>query len=155
MDRNQLLALRKQMGLKPPADPAAPLNVSESVHQMNLFRWAEYAKGGVPELRWLHSIPNGGYRTKATAGKMKGEGQKPGVPDIFLDVARGGFHGLRIELKTPRIEGARGVRRTVQAGTISVDQHEWLCHYADGGYAAHVAYGWESAKDLILEYLKL
>lgn len=153
MDKAELAALRKTIGIKPAADPAAPRVMNESSHQMALIRWSEYAVATHPELRWLHAIPNGGYRTKATAGKMKGEGQKPGVPDLFLDVARHGFHGLRIELKTPRIAGIKGVSHAIQHGVLSVDQKEWLEHYIVEGYAAHVAYGWEEAKNIILEYL--
>lgn len=149
----ELAALRKTMGLKPKADLLAPKVMSESQHQMDLFRWAAYATSTHPELRWLHSVPNGGYRTKATAGKMKGEGQKPGVPDIFLDVARGAKHGLRIELKVPRVPGIKGVTKTVSAGVVSEEQALWLAHYAAEGYAAHAAYGWDHAKDIILEYL--
>lgn len=146
-------ALRKAMGIKPAADPDAPRVMNESSHQMALFRWAAYVTNMHPELRWLHAIPNGGFRTKATAGKMKGEGQKAGVPDIFLDVARHGFHGLRIELKVPRVQGIRGVTKTKRAGELSPEQEEWIAHYLANGYQAQVAYGWEEAKDILLAYL--
>ena len=149
----ELAALRKTMGLKPKADPSAPRVMCESAHQMALFRWSEYAQSTHPELRWLHSIPNGGFRNKATAGKMKGEGQKAGVPDSFLDVPRHGYHGLRIELKVPRVPGIKGVTKTIAAGSLSAEQHEWLDHYQANGYHAVVAYGWEEAKNLILDYL--
>jgi len=149
----ELAALRKTMGLKPKADRSAPHVMSESQHQMALFRWSEFAQATHPELRWLHSVPNGGHRTKATAGKMKGEGQKPGVPDIFLDVPRQGFHGLRIELKVPRVQGIKGVTKTISAGVVSGDQFLWLAHYRANGYRAEVAHGWDEAKDMILEYL--
>lgn len=150
----ELADLRKTMGLKPKADPKAARVMNESAHQMALFRWAEYAHATHPELRWLHSIPNGGLRSKATAGKMKGEGQKPGVCDLFLDVARHGMHGLRIELKTPRVQGIPGATKTVVAGSLSPEQKEWLAHYRTEGYETHVAYGWVEAQEIILRYLK-
>lgn len=153
MNKTELDALRREMGLKPAADPAAPRVMNESTHQMHLFRWAEYQTNIHPELRWLHSIPNGGYRTKATAGKMKGEGQKAGVPDIFLDVPRQGFHGLRIELKVPRVPGIKGVSKTKAAGALSAEQMDWMVHYQVNGYQFRVAFGWEDAKNIILEYL--
>ena len=40
--------------------------MSEHDEQYKLFSWTRYR----PELRWMFAIPNGGYRTKATAGKM-------------------------------------------------------------------------------------
>lgn len=52
------------------------------------------------EAQALYAIPNGGYRNKATAARMKAEGVVAGVADMFLSVARAGFYGLYIELKT-------------------------------------------------------
>jgi len=43
--------------------------MSEHDEQYKLFSWTRYR----PELRWMFAIPNGGYRTKATAGKMAAE----------------------------------------------------------------------------------
>lgn len=57
----------------------------------------------------LFAIPNGGKRSKATAGKLKAEGVRAGVADLFLSVARQGCHGLYIEMKT-----ATGAQRTSQ-----------------------------------------
>lgn len=49
----------------------------------------------------LYAVPNGGRRDAVTGAKLKAEGVVPGVADLCLDVARKGWHGLRIELKTP------------------------------------------------------
>lgn len=48
------------------------------------------------------AIPNGGKRNVITATILKKEGVLAGVADIFLDVPKKGFHGLRIEMKTPK-----------------------------------------------------
>lgn len=48
----------------------------------------------------LYAVPNGGRRDKTTGAKLKAEGVVAGVSDLNLDIARHGFHGLRIELKT-------------------------------------------------------
>jgi hypothetical protein len=49
----------------------------------------------------LYAVPNGGRRDQVTGAKLKAEGVVAGVSDLNLDIARHGFHGLRIELKTP------------------------------------------------------
>ena len=75
---------------------------SESVEQQRLFQWARMASGGRPELKMLYHIPNEGKRSRATGARLVAEGLKRGVPDICLPVARGGCHGLYIELKRER-----------------------------------------------------
>ncbi len=114
---------------------------TEDEEQASLFRWAEWAKSAVPELALLYAIPNGGYRHKATAAKMKTTGTKSGVPDIFLPVARHGCHGLYIEMK-----------RT-QGGTVSKAQAEWMEQLMRQGYRCCVCCGWIAAKEEIERYL--
>lgn len=80
------------------------------------------------------------------------EGLRSGVPDIFLDVARGGYHGLRIELKVPEIRNAKGTIDK-RKGVVAPEQQRWIDHYASAGYLARVAYGWLEAKEIIEEYL--
>lgn len=50
----------------------------------------------------LFAIPNGGRRDKITAAIMKGEGVLAGVADLFLMVPNTDYHGLWIEMKTPK-----------------------------------------------------
>ena len=65
-----------------------------------LIRWVDGEGAKLyPELRFLYAVPNGGFRHKSVAGRMKAQGARAGVPDFNLDVARGPYHGLRIELK--------------------------------------------------------
>lgn len=102
-----------------------------------LFEWAAWK----PELHLMHAIPNGGKRDIRTAAMLKAEGVKPGVPDIFLPVPRGGKHGLYIELK----------RR--KGGTLTKEQAAWINALMHQGYTCAVCHGWESARDEILRYL--
>lgn len=116
---------------------------TEDEEQITLFRWAELmAQTRWPELRMLYHVPNGGYRKKAEAGRFRAMGVKSGVPDVVLPVARGGYHGLYVEMK--RTEGGR----------VSTEQREWLEALTAQGYKAEVAYGWEEAKDVIEKYLQ-
>ena len=62
---------------------------SEAQEQKALFRWAELAKGGHPELGLMYATPNGGSRNPIEARHLKEQGVKPGVPDIFLPVPKG------------------------------------------------------------------
>lgn len=132
--------------------------IDEHTEQVYLFEWAQSALRRLPALKWLHAIPNGGHRHAATAGKLKAEGVKAGVSDIFLDVpgevvtpaglivVRQIFHGLRIELKAIDRRGERN-------GGCSPEQVKWLLHYRDAGYAVAVCYGWREAADVIESYL--
>lgn len=113
---------------------------SEDGHQAALFCWA--ALSGIPELKWLFHIPNGGSRHIAEASKLKAMGVKSGVPDIFLPVGRNSFKGLWIELKKPI------------KGIVSDDQNKWLAFLSEQGYATRVCFGWIEARDALLQYLQ-
>jgi hypothetical protein len=90
----------------------------------------------------MFHIPNGGLRNKPVAVRLTAEGVRRGVPDICLPVARGGFHGLYIELK----------RR--EKWKISDEQENWLKALAKEGYSAFVCFGCEEAKATIEAYLE-
>ena len=121
----------------------------ESAHGMALIRWADtQARLGHPELRFLHHIPNGGVRSKATAGMMKAEGVRSGVWDYFLPVHGGvlAYNGLYIELKHPR-------ERSAKNGGLSDKQVDFGTMVQAEGYATVVAYDWIEAQQAILAYL--
>lgn len=119
--------------------PAIP---TEAQEQTTLFQWAALMTHRWPELRLLHHIPNGGSRNAIEAVRLKAQGVKPGVPDIFLPCARGSWHGLYIEMK----------RR--KGGKVSDEQKEMIRLLIEQGYKAVVCYGWEEAKNVIVEYMK-
>ena len=115
---------------------------TEGEEQALLFSWAAMSLRKYPELRLLFHIPNGGKRGKAEAARFKAEGVKAGVPDLFLPVARGKYHGLFIELK--RYKGGR----------LSEFQRSWLLRLELQGYRAEVAHGWKEAAEIIKNYLE-
>ena len=115
--------------------------VSEGVEQATLFSWAAIKHGKWPELELLFHIPNGGSRGKVEAARFKAEGVKAGVPDLFLPVARGQYHGLFIEMKREK------------GGKVSDAQKAWIAALIDQGYLAVVCYGWKDAAELIEDYL--
>lgn len=120
---------------------------SEDAHQKALFMWAQLNLQKYPQLKWMHHIPNGGSRHIAEAGKLKAMGVKKGISDISLPVSTCynsreiKYCGLYIELKKI-------------GGKLSVEQSEFG-HFVSGqGYKYHVAYGWEDARDMIINYLE-
>lgn len=111
--------------------------------QCALIEWRDLmvSIGQHVELRWLFAIPNGGLRHKATAANLKREGVLKGVPDLFLPVARGGFHGLFLELKRP-------------GGKLTQEQTNFLLDARRAGYAAHIAYSFEEAQTYLQTYIR-
>lgn len=115
---------------------------SESDEQQALFQWADIVSNRYPELKLMYHIPNGGQRSRATAGRLKAEGVKAGVPDICLPVARGNYHGLYIEVK-------------VKPNKPTDNQLIWIDSLNKQGYLAVVCYGWRECAEQIEGYLKL
>ena len=114
----------------------------EAVEQRTLFEWATLNAGRHPELQLLFHIPNGGKRPKTEAARFKLEGVKAGVPDIFLPVSRGAYHGLFVEMKR------------IKDSVTSAAQKKWIEDLNTQGYKAVVCFGWEDAAETILDYLE-
>ena len=114
---------------------------TEAQEQTALFQWAAMMEGHIPELALLHSVPNGGSRNPIEARHLKEQGVKAGIPDLFLPCARGGFHGLYIEMK----------RR--KGGRVSIEQKKAIIALREQGYRVEVCEGWERAREVIKEYM--
>lgn len=114
----------------------------EHWHAVNLMRCVKAHEHDYQELCRFYAIPNGGHRSKATAGKMRAEGVRSGVPDYCLPVARDGAHGLYIELKRP-------------TGKPSTEQESWINNLNAEGYIAKVAVGWWDAWQVLAMYLNI
>ena len=115
---------------------------TEAQEQAALMQWLAYAEMYHPELRLLHHIPNGGGRNPIEARHLKEQGVKPGIPDLFLPCARGGWHGLYIEMK----------RR--KGGRVSIEQKKTIIALREQGYRVEVCEGWEKAREVIKEYME-
>lgn len=123
----------------------ATVNTSplEKDDQMLLFEWLEYAACAHPELKMAYHIPNGGSRHAREAHNLRLQGVKPGVPDICLPVAKGGYNALYIELK----------RR--KGGRVSDEQRAWIYALNQAGNRAVVCNGFEEARNEIESYINL
>lgn len=123
---------------------------SEHGEQAALFCWAQQKIKENPlrylPLIWMFAIPNGGERHAAVAGKLKAEGVKSGVADIFLpwptnDERGHMFSGLFIEMK-PR-----------DSGSASDNQKRFIAAMLDAGYQAVLCHGYLQAIEAIEQYL--
>ncbi len=117
--------------------------MSEHSEQVALFEWAAYmVNQGIDALAYMHAIPNGGHRRKTVALKLAREGVRPGVPDIFFPYPSQGHHGLYIEMK-------------VGKNKPTAHQKRFMAYLKEAGYRVEVCYGWEAARQIIVEYMGL
>lgn len=113
---------------------------TEAQEQTTLFKWTRYTRATYPELALLFHIPNEGARSTITGVHLRQQGMKKGVPDLFLPVARGEFHGLFIEMKSKN-------------GRPTAEQKWWLDRLRQQGYRAEVCYGCDEAIQVLEDYL--
>ena len=110
--------------------------------------WRDLHVRVYPGIQHMFAIPNGAYlqgdkrRRAMQWAKLKRQGAKEGVSDIFLPVARNGYHGLWIELKSTREYRPR----------VSDDQRNWISSMNGEGYLAVVSYGFDEAVAVIRDY---
>ena len=112
-----------------------------SEHDIQAMFFQEAAWKHPEETRWMHAIPNGGARNVVVASKMKQEGVKRGVWDVFLPLPRGGYHGLYIEFKFGK-------------GRLTPEQKEFGAYLQDQGYKTGIAYDVDGAMEILENYLK-
>ena len=118
--------------------------LSEEQEQWDVMSWSQKEIDTYPDLKLLFHIPNGGWRHIATARKLRWSGVKPGVPDLFLPVPRGGFPGLWIEMKS-----------TDKSAKTSEHQEQWIGDLREKGYKVAVCRGSASAIRILKWYLSL
>lgn len=118
------------------------MNQHESHLQQAVIQWWAHAHAGLycPE-ELLFAIPNGGARHIATAVRLKREGVRAGVPDLFLAAPNRSSFGLFIELKAGK------------AGRVSPAQKQMLDLLSSHGYATEVCRTFEEATAAIERYL--
>jgi len=111
----------------------------ESREQIALFQWIRLH----PKLKHIaYHVPNERKTSKISGFILKQLGVLSGVSDVVIPVARGGFHGMYIEMKSTK-------------GRLSENQKSFLDNMTKEGYMAVCAHGFDSAKQFIEEYLKL
>lgn len=118
--------------------------ISEAQHQAAVMKWSRQPeiRSRWPELALLYHIPNGGTRDAIEGRHLKQQGVKRGVPDLCLPVARGGYHGLYLEMKA-------------ETGRPTAEQKWWGEQLLKQGYMWEVCHGWRSAVRVLELYLSL
>lgn len=106
--------------------------------QKNCISWFTYQFPDLAKL--LHHSPNGGKRNAIEAAKFKAMGVRAGFPDLILCIARHGYHGLFIELKTAK-------------GRQSDNQKYYQCVLEEQGYRYMVIRSLEDFINEIKSYL--
>jgi hypothetical protein len=101
---------------------------TEHEEQRELVRWFRQTWPGVR----IFAIPNGGARSKATAGRLKAEGVSSGVPDLFIPA-----WSLWVEMKRSK------------GGSLSAEQKDWIAYLESVGFCCIVGKGAGHAKEQI------
>ncbi len=101
---------------------------TEHEEQRELVRWFRQSWPDV----LIFAIPNGSYRSKAAAGRLKAEGVVAGIPDLFVPA----WH-LWVEMKRSK------------GGALSSDQKPMISYLESVGYCVIVGKGADDAKQQI------
>jgi len=118
-------------------------NSVESQTQIAYFVILALAESKYPQLKWVHASMNGASASsKAAAAQRKRQGQKAGVADIFIPVARRGYHGCWIELK-------------IKPNKLSESQIAFLAEMKANGYDTHTAWSLADLLAITEQYLSI
>lgn len=122
----------------------------ESLEQQALFgklSQIPYRDGTLKD--YCYAIPNagisGGRRAMLAGARRKAEGVTAGVSDVECMIAAPPYHGLYIEMKRPD-----GV-----PSDVSKAQREFMDRARACGRKCEVAFGWEHAWKILIEYVGL
>ena len=115
--------------------------MAEHHDQSDFISWCLINEQRLPPLTMIYANVNGAWtKNLGEARKLKREGLKSGVPDLFLAFPTRRYSGFFIEMKYGK-------------NTTSVSQVKWLKKLAAVGYKCKVVYGRENAIKQTLLYL--
>ena len=90
----------------------------------------------------VFAVPNGGHRNRRTAGRLRAEGVRRGVPDVLGLIPMREHHGFAVELKA---DGGRPTR----------EQIDRIARLQRRGYVALWCEGWVCAAKALCAYLEV
>lgn len=86
-------------------------------------------------------VPNESKRSIVYGAQLKRAGMRSGFPDLYIPIAKGGYHGLFIEMK-------------VGKNKPTENQKYWLQLLRELGHRTEVCYGYDEAIRIINAYIK-
>ena len=102
----------------PPLIPKPRTPRRDHEHELQCALREHLDRAGVRRM-FFFAVPNGGHRRKATAGKLKAEGVKAGVPDLVV-LLDGRAYGLELKVKGNYQNAAQKAVQTAWEGTGAV-----------------------------------
>lgn len=114
---------------------------TEAEEQAAVVSWCRMLVMMWPELDLVYHIPNEGKRGVKARAEQKAAGLRPGVCDLFLPVARCGFHGLYVEMKA-------------LDGVMSKEQREFMTAVQKQGYFSCACFGADAGIRVIEAYMR-
>lgn len=124
-----------------PKRETGPRGSPEHDSQVAVIYWWRHqcVRYNLPEFA-LYAIPNGGARDEIVAARLKAEGVRRGIWDLFLAVPTSTYHGLFIEMKA-------GYNK------LTDEQDLFGRYVAEKKYETAVCWSSEAAIDAIKRYL--
>jgi len=107
--------------------------------QVACVKWFDLQYPEIKKLLW--ATPNGGYRNAIEAMRLKAEGVRRGVPDLFLAYPSNGYSGLFIEMK-------------IGKNKKTIDQDQYFHMLTAVGYLCKEVRSFDEFVDLIVNYFK-
>jgi len=120
----------------------------EHPEQCRVIDWCDWNTKKYPCLAWIYSVPNGARTSISVAKRLKAEGMKAGVPDLFLPHAKHSANGLWF------LSGLFIEMKRLKGSTTSKEQKAWHKYLLGAGYQVVVAKGADEAIKFIKDYLE-
>lgn len=110
--------------------------------QIDIIFWCEQkVYKNNPLSLYVHHSPNGGKRNLVEAKKFRAMGTRAGYPDLTIDIAKGGYNGMKLELKRSRRE------------TTTRNQEAELARLKEEGYYTVACCGYDESIAEIEKYM--
>jgi hypothetical protein len=119
-----------------------PKVIHPTEHQIQkaFFDWLALAYPGANLVTW--ATPNAARRSPQMAAMMKAEGLRSGVPDVFMAMPRGEYHGLFLEFKS-------------HTGRLTENQKVYVINLRNMGYQVEVVRSFDEARLIVVKYMEM